>query len=213
MTKLKISESCIFCNNPIDKSGHCEYCSGATSTCFGCGEDIDSDEPKNLDRSGNTYHWKCYRTSTLTTCGYCHTCFGTSENTTLRGGLHYHDRCFYRIFFCRWCNSEIFDGEEKTKSLDGNNYHVSCLKEKEIIDKYISYQNDLGGRLSAMFPKTRERMLFDGGGSGEPPLVTGIYKQMNATNWKLSFLIFDITPDEKENTPPTPPSPASRRQR
>lgn len=268
MTKLKASDYCIFCDNPIDRSGHCEHCRGATSSCFGCGEDIDSDEPKNLDRSGNTYHWRCYRTSPITTCGYCHTCFGTSESTMVHGDLHYHGRCFYRIFFCRWCNSEILDEQSREKGADNTNYHSACLKEKVVIDRYITHINDWGGRLNLMFPKCRERMLFDGGGSGEPPIVTGIYKQMNATNWKLNsiifnttpdeiktvvgsepssstkeivlranypgeippevakivnqidatrwtlgMIIFDVTPDEKENTPPAPPSPTTRRQR
>lgn len=202
MSKLKASDFCAFCDNPIDKNGHCEYCRGATSNCFACGEDIDADEPKNLDKSGNTYHWRCYRTSPLTTCGYCHTCFGIIESTTLRGGLHYHDKCFYKIFFCRWCNSEILDDQKRDEGTDSTNYHSDCLKEKMVIDKYITHINDWGGRLSAMFPKARERMLFDGGGSGEPPFVTGIFKQMNATNWELSSIIFDVTPNEEEKTSP-----------
>ena len=115
---------------------------------------------------------------------------------------------------CIWCDEEITDNELRGRGDEEGAplFHLDCLVEKEYIREDIAYMNKFGGLLSLIFRDADKTRKCEEDKS-EPPLVTGILAQMNATNWKLGSIIFDTTPDEKENKPPTPPSPTSRRQR
>lgn len=120
--------------------------------------------------------------------GHCEDCRREWEN---RG----------EIFVCCWCDREITDnklrgrGDEEGAPL----YHLNCLVEKEYIREDIVYQNKFGGLLSAIFADA-DRLRKTNEDKAEPPLVTGILAQMNATNWQLGSIIFNTEQEEKRIT-------------
>lgn len=119
--------------------------------------------------------------------------------------------------FCSWCKKEIEDGEAFELAKDDSFCHAMCVGEKNAIGKYMEEMDSSGEMLldtisaeeSSRPVKTPPKPCLE----EMPVTVKAILAQMNATDWKLESIIFNTTPDEKENATPTPPSPTSRRQR